>query len=98
MSKIKTNKNERYDLDDAYKGTCENCGSETWVRPVEVFSAISLGRVKASRGFNKLCFKCFGPRIIWKSKQYGDMRSPMNIPYDQLDDFLVDHFKSRNNS
>jgi len=84
---------EKTDLSDGGWGKCENCEKETIVRPVEAFSAISLGKEKASRGWYKLCFKCAGPVILWKSKEYGSMRSPMRIPYDKLDQFIADYFK-----
>ena len=91
-TKIKLRSRERTDLDDAFKGTCENCEKKTWVRRVEYFSAISLGRERQSRGFMNLCFKCDGPKILWISKEYGNMRSPAGIPYKELDDFLNKYF------
>jgi len=95
MSEIKLKKGKRYDLEDGHIGTCENCEKETWVRPVEAFSAIKLGRENQSRGFYNICFKCEGPHVLWTSKEYGAMRSPMMIPHDQLDDFLIDYFKNK---
>ena len=92
---LKLRSGERTDLDEAFKGTCENCGHETWVRRVEYFSAIKLGRENQSRGFVNLCFKCDGPKILWISKEYGNMRSPASIPYEKLDEFLSKYFSSK---
>jgi len=89
---MRLRKGEKTDLDAAYIGTCENCGKETWVRREEVKDMMFRD---ISRGFADLCFKCFGPRILWKSKEYGNIRSPMNIPLNELDQFLEDYFKSR---
>jgi len=95
---LKLRSGERTDLDDAFKGTCENCGHETWVRRVEYFSAIKLGRVNQSRGFMDLCFKCDGPKILWVSKEYGNMRSPISISYGGLDVFLSEYFSAKSDS
>ena len=89
---LRLRKGETSDLYEAFKGTCANCGQETWVRRIEYFSAIKLGRVNQSRGFMDMCFKCDGPKILWKSKEYGNMRSPANIPYEELDTFLEKYF------
>ena len=80
-------KNEKTDLKDAQDGVCENCGKETKVRKIEVLSSIS----KASRGWYNFCYKCVGPRILWK-KGRMEMESPMNIPFNELDTFLANYF------
>jgi len=92
MSRTVIKKNKRYDLKDGHKGTCENCGEETWVRPVEVFSVFRLGREQASRGFYKICFKCQSPRMIWNSKQHGEMKSPV---YDMSWETIDEYFKNK---
>lgn len=92
---MKIRKGRKTDLDNAYKGTCVNCEKKTWVRRIETFDMMIQG---LSRGFVDMCFMCHGPRILWKSKQYGDMRSPMNIPFDELEGRLEDYFKRRNDS
>ena len=89
---LKLRQGEKTDLEDAFFGTCKNCGKETWVRREEIKDMMFK---EISRGYADLCFKCFGPRILWKSKERGNMRSPANIPLDELDRFLEDYFKSR---
>lgn len=78
---------QRTDLQDGFWGVCENCNKETWVRRIESFDRFHRG----SRGFFNLCYKCFGPRILWR-KGGLEMKSPMDIPYDELDDFLTKYF------
>jgi len=95
---LKLRSGEKTDLDEAFRGTYKNCGNETWVRRVEYFSAIKLGRENQSRGFMDLCFKCDGPKILWNSKEYGNMRSPAGIPYEELDGFLSKYFSSKSDS
>ena len=85
--------NEKTDLTDGFWGKCENCETETIVRRVEAFSVMSLGKEKASRGFYKICFKCEGPKILWKSKEYGSMRSPIYMESEELDLLIADYFK-----
>ena len=80
--------NEKTDLEQSYMGTCENCGKEN----VRVRRIEAIGMFKESRGHYDLCFKCVGPQILWKSKEYGDMKSPMDIPYNELDAFLEKYF------
>ena len=86
-------RNEKTDLEDAHYGTCINCEKETWVRRIEIKDMMFK---EISRGFENMCFKCHGPHILWKSKTYGDMRSPLGISFYDLDQFLEDYFKSRN--
>jgi len=90
---LRLRKGERTDLEEAYIGTCENCGKETWVRREEVKDMMFK---EISRGYVDLCFKCFGPQILWSNKTQGNIRSPANIPLDELDKFLEEYFKSRN--
>ena len=78
---------ERTDLEQGRKGICENCKKETWVRRVESFDVMH----GQSRGFHDLCYKCFGPRILWM-KGRMKMKSPLGIPYDELDDYLEKYF------
>ena len=84
---------EKTDLSEGSWGKCENCGTETVVRPVEAFSVFKLGEEAASRGFYKLCFKCEGPKILWTDKTYGAIRSPMYIPRNEIDSFVENYFK-----
>ena len=79
------------DLDEARKGICEHCKNETWVRKVEFFGMFAKASRESSRGWASLCYKCFGPRIIW-NKGNTEMRTPMNIPHDKIDDFLSKRF------
>ena len=78
---------DKLDLENAQKGICENCNNETWVRRIEATDVMH-GK---SRGFYNICFKCFGPQILWRK---GGMKisSPLGVPYDELDDFLEKYF------
>ena len=86
---------EKTDLKGARRGKCAECGRETYVRSVEYYSMFARPSRETSRGFMNICYKCFGPRILWKSKEHGDMQTPMNIPYEKLDEFIQDYFKDR---
>ena len=45
-------------------GMCENCGRDNvLVRPVQ-----SVGWLNEPRGYYKLCFDCFRPRISWRPR------------------------------
>ena len=70
---VRTRQNDKY---ETYQiGTCEDCGRENVkVRPVEAYSWMS----RASRGFYKLCFKCFGPRVTFTSRG-KEFYAPTNI-------------------
>ena len=92
---MKLRRNIKTDLEDAHKGTCVNCEKETWVRRIETYDMMIKG---LSRGFIDMCFICHGPHYLWKGKTYGDMRSPVNIPFDETPQFLEDYFKRRNDS
>ena len=50
-------------------GTCENCDKENVkIRPVEYYSMFAMASRESSRGFCKLCFECFGPRVKFRSR------------------------------
>ena len=69
-----TDKYETYQI-----GTCEDCGRENVkVRPVEAFSMFARPSRESSRGFYKLCFKCFGPRVTFTSRG-KEFYAPTNI-------------------
>ena len=97
MMKLKLRSGERTDLEDAQNGICENCERETKVRRVEAYSMFAMASRESSRGFYNLCYKCFGPRIIW-SKGGKEYRSPISVPYNELDEFLRKHFQEKSNN
>jgi len=80
-------KNDKLDLENAEMRVCENCKNETWVRRIEAKDVMHGG----NRGFYRICFKCFGPQILWR-KGRMKMSSPLGVPYDELDDFLEKYF------
>lgn len=50
-------------------GTCENCEKENVrLRPVEEFSMFVRASRESSRGWRKICFDCFGPRVKFRSR------------------------------
>jgi len=61
------------DLDDAFIGTCENCGRKS----VKVRRVKAIGMFKERRGYFDICFKCFKPRRIWSVRNIV-METPMD--------------------
>ena len=51
------------DMDEAFIGTCENCGKEK----VKVRRIKAIGMFKEPRGFFNVCFECFGEQIEFQS-------------------------------
>lgn len=49
------------------EGVCANCGELKPVRPVEERGWIA----RESRGWHKICYDCFGPRVFWKDGERG---------------------------
>lgn len=82
----KLRKNDKLDLEQGQKGICENCKKETWIRRVE-----AVGHGGQKRGWYKMCYKCYGPQILWRQGR-TKMSSPLGVPYDELDDFLEKYF------
>lgn len=53
------------DRNHASPGTCENCGrSDVLVRPVQ-----AVGWMGEPRGYHRICFECFAPRITWAKRE-----------------------------
>lgn len=72
------------DLDEANKGTCENCHSENvWVRRIPSFDWIT----KKIRRYWNLCFDCDGPVKIWNGP-YGEMKTPLGWPREKVQEYL----------
>ena len=73
------------DLDNAKKGTCENCNTEdVWLRRVESTGG---GFGSAGRGFFDICFDCDGPVKYWFKGQLK-MESPLSWPKEKVQDYL----------
>jgi len=52
------------DRTHASTGKCENCERDgVLVRPVEAF-----GWLGESRGYHRICFDCFKPRVTWRPR------------------------------
>jgi len=52
------------DLDEAFIGTCENCGRQN----VKVRRIEAVGMFREKRGYFNICFECFGARTYTKTK------------------------------
>jgi len=83
-----TKKKQTTDMDSYSIDVCKNCGETTKVRDVEAYGMFVRASRESSRGFYKICYRCFGPRVIWY-KGRTEYRSPMNISDEDLEKFMT---------
>lgn len=76
------------DMAEASIGVCENCGKTTKVRKIKFFSAFAKASPESVRGYCNICYRCFGPRIIW-FKGRTEYRTPMDISNEELEKFMT---------
>ena len=74
------------DLDEATKGTCEQChATNVWVRRIESTTSDFGG---AGRGFFNVCFSCAKPVKIWNGPR-GETRTPLDWTKEEIETYLT---------
>ena len=81
----------RTDLDEATKGTCENCHTEdVWIRRIPSVDWMT----KKIRRYWNICFDCVGPVKYWQGR-YGEMKTPLDWPKEKVQAYLEERSKKQ---